>query len=577
MKISNVIVKTLIAHDVKHVFGVPGDTTMNLYEAFYDHKEYIKHILTRDERNASYMADAYAKVSGKPGIVEVPSGGGALYAIPGISEANASSIPLICLSSDISMSSEETNALTDTNQEYLFKPITKWNTKIRYSNNLPFLLKKAFRLATSGVPGSVQLSIPENILAQDIEFDSEIFNTSEFVDNSYYFKNEPNSLDINKIIDFFSNSERPIIIAGGGVHLSNAYEQLAKFVENFGIPVATSINGKGSIQEFSSYSIGVIGANGGSKESLEICQNADLVMVLGSKLNNVTTMGRTAFNKSAVIVQIDIGEKVLNSNIPVNLAIMADIDFFLSKINLKMSRNKKLFKNRFKRWHSWIIKKIGEKYLRINDELNSDSENVLPAKLFNVLENISDNNTIFTADAGTPTPYLASHLRLRKAGRNTIIARGHGSLGYAIPAAIGAKIARPEAKVISLFGDGSFCMSVGELETAKRLDLPITFINLQNDSYGWIKTLQKLYYNKKYFSVDFSPINTEKIAKGFGIRSWTLQNNSELEEGIKEAINQNSPVLLNIIIEPPTKTIPPVIKWERDIKVPEHKRKKLTY
>lgn len=578
MRGSDAIVKLLIAHGVKYVFGLPGDTSMNLYDSFAENKNYIKHILTRDERSASYMADAYARVSGEPGVVEVPSGGGALYAAPGVSEANVSNIPLICLSSDISIASEETNALTDTNQEYLFKAITKWNTKVKSAHQIPFLMRKAFRLAIGGTPGAVQISVPEDILSKNIDLDyKELISSKSFNLNQYNFKNEAKLEDINQTVEYFTKCFKPIIIAGGGVHFSEAYDILEIFVEKFCIPVATSIRGKGSIQEFSPYSVGVIGANGGSEEGLLTVKEADLILVLGSKLNNVTTMGKSIINPSARVIQIDIGEESLDSNIRVNLAVMSDIKLFLSKLYKAMSQKEEYFKNRYTEWNLFVQNKIKEKYFKINEENKLITKNINPANIFRVLEKLSDDNTIFVADAGTPTPFLSSHLRLKKAGRKIIIPRGLGSLGYAIPASIGAKLAEPKAKVISLFGDGSFCMAVGELETAKRLNLPILFINFQNDSYGWIKSLQKLYYDERYFSVDFSTIDIQKIAEGFGLKSWTLTNSSELEEGIREAINQNIPVLLNIVIESPTKIIPPVLKWEQDSKIPVHKRAKITY
>jgi len=348
---SDAVVKILIAHRVKYVFGVPGDTSMNLYDSFAKNTENIQHILTRDERNASYMADAYARVSGEPGVVEVPSGGGALYAVPGISEANVSSIPLICLSSDITMNSEETNALTDANQEYLFKAITKWNTKIRLASKIPYLFRKAFRMATGGIPGAIHISIPENILGQNVDFTPEELDGSKFTYHQIPFRNEPNSIDIEKIFNMFLKVLRPVIIAGGGVHLSKAYKELKNFVNDFNIPIATSINGKGSIQEFSPYSVGIIGANGGSEEGLKVLQEADLVLILGSKLNSVTTMANIAINKSAKVIQVDIGEEMLDANVRVNLAIMSDIKPFLSKLNLVMSKKKEKFNNQFKEWN----------------------------------------------------------------------------------------------------------------------------------------------------------------------------------------------------------------------------------
>ena len=195
MRGSDAVVEMLIAHKVKHVFGVPGDTSMNVHDSFADRTNDIHHILTRDERNAGYMADAYARVSRKPGVVETPSGGGALYVVPAVSEANNSCIPMVCLSSDITMSSEETNALTNVDQELLFKSVTKWNTKIRVAAKIPQLFRKAFRMATGGIPGAVQLAIPENILGQLVEFSADELWALESTSMQAPFRYEPNCGD----------------------------------------------------------------------------------------------------------------------------------------------------------------------------------------------------------------------------------------------------------------------------------------------------------------------------------------------------------------------------------------------
>lgn len=577
MRGSDAIIELLIAHGVEHVFGVPGDTSMNFHDAFAKRTDRITHILCRDERNAGYMADAYGRVKGKPGVVETPSGGGALYVVPAVSEAHLSSIPFICISSDITMSSEETNALTDTNQEFLFKSITKWNTKIRLSSKIPHLIRKAFRMATGGCPGAVHISVPENILGDEIEFSQEKLTCSKYFCTHIPIRNKPSAADVEKVVSYLSQAKRPAILAGGGIHLSNAYEELEYIATNFNIPVATSINGKGSMMEFSPHSLGVVGANGGTEETLQVLQEADFLLVLGSKLNNVTTMGQAAINKSATIVQVDISETVLDSNIRTDLPIMCDIKFFLQDLSSLLAESKEKLRENYHPWNEWVFKKMEQKWNRISKEVKEDTKLVLPCKIFHVLEMLTDDNTIFVADAGTPTPYLASYLRLKKAGRYSIMPRAHGSLGYALPAAIGAKVAKPDAKVISLFGDASLGMALGDLETAKRLNLPIVFINFQNNSYGWIKTIQELYYDKRYFAVDFSPIDATKIAEGFGIKSIKIEKNSDLEKGLSWAIKQDFPVFVDIMIEPPTKVIPPVLKWERDSKIPAKDRKKLTY
>lgn len=578
MRGSDVIIEMLIAHGVEHVFGVPGDTSMHFHNSFFHRKDRINHILCHDERNAGYMADAYARVSGKVGVVETPSGGGALYVVPAVSEAYNSCIPMLCLSSDIGLVSVEQGSLTDIDQEALMKPITKWNQKIKIGSKIPYLFRKAFRMATGGVPGAVHLALPENILEDEVKFTDEELKGSGLTGSNSPFRYGPCDSDLTLVAEMFMNAKRPIILAGGGVHLSNAYEELAKVVETFHLPLATSINGKGAISELSKFSIGVVGANGGSMEGLEIVQKADFVLALGSKLNNVTTIGKTLFNDSCRIAQVDIGENLLDANIRTNVAIMSDIKAFLEKL-LEIMKAKGLEDpSRFDTWNKFVCRKMQEKQARIQKDVEKVEDLVTPAYFFNMLWNLTDEDTYFVADAGTPTPYLSSYFRQKKAGRHTVLPRAHGSLGYALPASLGVQVAKPGCKVIAMHGDASFCMAAGELETAVRCKLPIVFINFQNYAYGWIKTIQKLYFDETYFAVDFGKsFNTEKIAQGFGLKAKTIHSNTEVKDGLDWALNQDGPVMLNLMIEPPTKTIPPVLKWEKDAVKPADERIKLTY
>lgn len=573
MRGADVFVEMLIQHDVKHIFGVPGDTTMAFHDALSMRADEIEYIICRDERHAAYAADAYARVTGKVGVVDVPSGGGALYVVPGVSEANVSNIPLLCIASEISMSSDETNALTDCNQEDLFASVSKWNSKIKLTSKIPHLVRKGIRKSSSGITGATVLTVPENIYRDEYTGSEEDIYPSKGIVGQTSYRNDVTDEVLNRVLDLIKDAETPIVLAGGGVHLSGAYDDLEKFTELYDIPVVTSIDGKGSINEYSEYALGVIGANGGSGEANEVIEKADLVIVLGSKLDNVTTMGKKLINKSAAVIQVDIGDDVIGNNIKVTVPVMCDIKMFLKKLNSNWNNNGK----RFTEWNKFVKAKVEDKYNRINEEYKRDSEFVVAARFFDVLDRLTDEETIFVGDAGTPTPYISSYVRLKKAGKYSIIPRGHGALGYALGASIGAKVGRPKSTVVSMFGDGSFGMSLGELETAKRLGLPIIFVNFQNNCYGWIKTIQRLYYKENYYGVDFSSIDAVKIAEGFGLKGRNISNNSEIEESIKWALEQDAPVMLNVLIEPPKDYVPPVYQWETDVVLAPEDRKKLVY
>lgn len=569
---SDIVVESLVENGVTHIFGVPGDTSMNFHDALSRNGK-IQYIVCRDERNAAYMADGYARVLNRHGVVDVPSGGGVLYCIPGLAESNDSSIPLVCISSDITMSSEETEALTDVRQLELTAPVTKWNCKIKSTKKIQQYIQKAFRIALLGKPGATHVSIPENIHGEEIVW---AYKKTARPPSLFSLKSGPGNYDCLAVKEAILKAKYPIIIAGGGVHSSGAYDPLLEFSEKLGAFVATSINGKGSISEVHPLSIGVIGANGGSEETNKIVSSADLVIILGSKMNNVTSMGGAIFNEEQTIIQVDISEKILGTNVYTHLPILGDIVQFLRNMNNILRDEQQNISSRHQ-WKSMVGEILQRKKNRIKIEEKNNTKFVNPAKFFKTLMSLVDENTIFVADAGTPTPYIASYCRMRLSGRHTVMPRAHGSLGYALPAAIGVKVAKPDTTVVSMFGDGSFGMALGDLETAKRVGLPIIFVNFQNNSYGWIKTIQKLYYDERYYAVDFDKIDATRISEGFGLKAKKISSNDEIESVLHWSLQQKSPVLLDVYIETPTELIPPVVKWERDKTVPVEKRKKLTY
>ena len=578
MRGADVLVEMLIRQGVKAVFGVPGDTSMAFHDALRLRQKEIRHILCRDERHAAYAADAYARVSGRVGVVEVPSGGGALYVVPGLSEANCSNIPLVCLASEITMSSAETNALTDCNQMQLFAAVTKWNASVSSPEQIPHLMRKAFRQASGGAPGAAALTLPENVLRSEYTGgEANLFTLPQTRDYPA-FRNQPLPQDIARIGELLKKAERPLVLFGGGIHLSGAYKEALDFVERYQLPVVTSVDGKGSIQEYHPLAMGTVGANGGSAQANEIGRRADLLFVVGSKMDNVTTFGRQLVSPEAAVIQADIAETSIGNNLPVTLPVMADARAVLAALTEAWDGTD--YAVRHQAWNDWAKEKFAEKRRLIQEASGQDTAKVCIPYFFEELRRLTGPDTIFTGEAGTPTPYLASYLRQKKAGRLTILPRAHGALGYAIGAALGAAVGRPDHQVISLFGDGSFGMSMGDLETARRCKLPILFIHLQNDCYGWIKTIQRLYYKCNYYGVDFTPIDGVKIAQGFYLPAKNIAANDQVAEGLEWALDQvkkGGPAFLNVEIQPIEEYVPPVCQWEKDIQLPEEQRKKLVY
>lgn len=546
------MVRLLEANGVEYIFGLCGDTSLPFYDALctLDHK--IKHILTRDERHASYMAEAYARVTGKIGICEGPSGGGATYIIPGVIEANESSVGLIAITSDVARSSVGKYPLTELRQDELFKPLTKWNAILENAKNLPSLIRKAFRVSSTGRPGATHLCFPIDVQKSEID-PSDIWSQKDFST----FPAWPTRSNKEKIKDFvkiIEQSSKPLIICGGAILFSKAEKIFKEIVEKYNIAVASTISGKGSLEDDHQNYLGVVGSNGAVLETREVVQNADLVIFIGCRAGSVTTEKWQYPNRNQKIIHIDNDPEVISANYKTELSIVSDAKLFLE--DLQEIGLQKVFNG------TEDIKKSKEsKWKNFYNLAKSSSLPIKPERIVSDLNSVLPDDCYIVADAGTPCPYFSAFFKLKKSGKYFLTNRAHGALGYALPAAIGVQIGRPNNRVVSIMGDGSFGLAVGELETAVRLKLPIIFIVLSNSVYGWIKAGQKTSFEERYYSVDFTRTNHAEVAKAYGLDSFRVEKPEDIQKTVEKALSLNKPCLVDIISEPLQDAKAPVSEW----------------
>ena len=547
------LVKLLNEYEVNYIFGLCGDTSLPFYDALFRLNHSIKHILTRDERSASYMADGYARVTGKVGVCEGPSGGGATYIIPGVVEANESSISLISITSDVPTTSYGHFPLTELDQKALFKPLTKWNCVLQKSKTFAKDIRRAFKESTTGKPGSCHLALPYDIQNQEVS-EKEIWVDKKHVKFPAEAK-KPNINKLKKILEEIYKSKNPIIICGGAIKNAFAERELQKFVEKLNIVLATSVTGKGTLSDSHPNSLGVVGSNGGSIFTRETLNNSDLVIFLGCRAGSVTTEKWQYPNKKKKIIHIDVDPSVIDANYKSYISLIAEIKSTLIEAN-KLVKAKD-FKG------DEIVKEVKKKkFSKFNQLADSNDTPIKPERIVKELNDQLPKDTYVVVDPGTPCPYFAAYYNFNESGRYFITNRAHGALGYALPASIGVQIGRPKNRVISVMGDGSFGFAVGELETAVRLKLPIIFIVISNSVYGWIKAGQKTKFEKRYFSVDFNRTDHSKIAEAYGVKSWKISNNDDLKDKINKAINfKSGPCLLDIITQPLQDANAPVSEW----------------
>jgi acetolactate synthase-1/2/3 large subunit len=347
------------------------------------------------------------------------------------------------------------------------------------------------------------------------------------------------------------------------VLLSRAWEALTELTELLQVPVATTINGKGSIAETHPLSLGVIGDNGGRQYANRAIQQADLVFCIGSRLNSVTTCKRSLLQPSSSIVQLDVDPTQIGNNYPVKTGMVGDARATLQKM-MDLARSSADGDRR--KTSQWLksVQDDGRRWWSLQEEFLPDSSPLSPRRLVSQLERLLDDDAVIVADPGTPTPWLATLYRVRRAGRSIVIPRAHGGLGYAIPGALGAKLARPQSTVVGITGDGSFGMSAGELETLSRTEAPVAIILLNNRCFGWIKALQHFHCADRYMSVDFSPaVDHVAIALGFGLNAWRLENADDLPEIMHRAWESEKSTLIEVPCPSEVDEVPPVVSWMR--------------
>jgi acetolactate synthase-1/2/3 large subunit len=560
MRGSDILVEMLVQYGVEHVFGVAGDTSVKLYDSLHARQDEITHVLCRDERSASFAADAYARLTFRPGVCESPSGAGALYTVPGVAEANASSVPVIAFTSGIDLASEGKGTITELDHHVLYKSITKWSHFVKRYDKIPDALRRAFRVATTGRPGAVHVAFPQEVLNSEVPGgERDIY--AEAACRAYpAYRGRAELRLVEEAADLLRAARRPVIVAGGGVINARAWDDLVRVAEMISAPVGTSITGKGAIPEDHPLAIGVVGDNGYREYANRLVAEADLLFYVGCKTGSVTTIRWTLPDPGQAprLIHLDIDPQLIGNNYPTDVGLVGDAQLILADLAAVLAE-------RGGRVSSDAVERIAgfrEGWWReIAAKATSDQVPFKPHRVMAALSRMLPKDAVLIADAGTPTPYTAAHYAVGLPGRQVIIPRSYGGLGYAIPATIGAKIARPEQLVVGLSGDGSFGMCAGELETLARLDLPVVIVNFNNSCFGWIKAIQSIHSGGRYLGVDFSTIDHAAVARAFGMEGLRVDDPSELDDVLASAVRSGRPVLVDIPTESEELDLPPVSLW----------------
>ena len=548
------LVRMLQLHGVKHIFGLCGDTSLPFYDALARLQHGMQHILTRDERSAAYMADGYARVSRRVGVCEGPSGGGATYLLPGIVEANESSIPVLGITTDISTTSRGRYALTELDQEALYRPLTKRSEVIDRADKLPEAVRRAFRTMTTGRPGAAHLGLPFDVQNGKVE-EKDVW-ADAALGRFPSSRVSPEQEQIKRAAAALAAASMPIFVCGGGVVIANAEAELAALAEKLGAPVATTVSGQGSLAEDHPLCLGVVGSNGGTLPTREALMEADLVVFVGCRAGSVTTERWRHPAPGTRVIHIDADPMVPGANYQTEVALIGDAKLALEGLLFELKGSQSVREGK-----ALVARAKSQKFSAFRELAASDAAPILPERIVATLHDILPRDATVVCDPGTPCPYFSAYYEFLAAGRHFISNRAHGALGYAMAAGVGAHFGRPGTKTVSVMGDGSFGFTAGELETIVRLKVPLMMLVISNSTYGWIKAGQKTGFAQRYYSVDFSRTDHARVAEAFGVKAFKVEKPEALRPALTAAAEHGGPALVDIITQPLQDAKAPVSEW----------------
>lgn len=530
---AELLLDSLVKEGVNVIFGYPGGTVLSIYDALLQSP--IRHILPRHEQAAVHAADAYARVSGEVGVCLGTSGPGATNLVTGIANAYMDSIPIVILTGQVQTTLLGTDSFQEVDTTGITIPITKHSYIVKDPRQIPRIVKEAFYIARTGRPGPVLIDLPKDIQAAVVEPESDELNLK-----SYKFFSKGNAGQIEEAARALAECERPVVYAGGGVIGSGAVEILRKIVEKENLPVVTTLMGLGSLPSNHSNLLGMVGMHGTVAANYAVT-DCDLLIAVGVRFDDRVTSGLGhKFATKAKVIHIDIDPAEIGKVVKTQIPIVGDARSVLEDLS------KQLVPPTIDLWwkqiHTWQEERISR------EESQENTQSLTPQDIIRILGEKADPKAIITTDVGQHQMWAAQCYPVSQP-RHFITSAGLGTMGFGLPAAIGAQVADPEAQVFLITGDGSFQMSIQELATAVQCKLPIKIILLNNGVLGMVRQIQKLFYEERYSQIQLSD-NPDfiKVAEAYHIHGIRVTRLEEVAPALDEAIAYNGPVLLDFVI-----------------------------
>lgn len=534
---SKAVVESLIAEQVNIIFGYPGGAIMPIYDALYDYENVINHILVRHEQGAIHAAQGYARTSRKTGVVFATSGPGATNLITGLADAMIDSTPLVCITGQVASPLLGTDAFQETDVVGISMPITKWNTQVTKAENIPAAIAKAFYIAQSGRPGPVLIDITKDAQFSPINFEYEKCTNIR----SYYPKPKLKNSVVEKAAKLINEAKKPYLLIGQGIMLSKAEKELLKFVEKSGIPVASTLLGLGAFPNQHPQYVGYLGMHGDYAPNIKT-NECDVLIAIGMRFDDRVTGDVARYAKQAKVIHVDIDAAELNKIITADVPVLADAKEALSLLTELVDK---------KEHKAWLqefndAKKVEIKTLQ-KSARELHSEEIKMDEVIKMLSEITKGEAIVVTDVGQHQMMTARYYQYNKTKSN-VTSGGLGTMGFALPAAIGAKFGAPDKPVVAIIGDGGFQMTLQELGTIMQSDVDVKIIILNNRFLGMVRQWQQMFFEKRYSFTNMTSPDFVTLSKAYSIEATKIEAREDLEEGLLKMLNHNGSYLLEVMV-----------------------------
>ena len=532
------VIRSLLKEDVNLIYGYPGGAIMPIYDELYKFQDKLNHVLTRHEQGATHAAQGFSRVSGKVGVVMATSGPGATNLITGIADAQIDSTPMVCITGQVASHLLGSDAFQETDIIGISTPVTKWNCQVTKAADIPIVLAKAFYIAKSGRPGPVLIDITKDAQFEMMEYSYKKCNSVRS-----YNPVPDYSIDmIKKATKLIDNAKKPFIVFGQGVILGNAEQEFKDFIEKTGIPAAWTILGLSALPTDHRLNVGMVGMHGNYGPNV-LTNECDLLIAIGMRFDDRVTGNLNTYAKQAKIIHMEIDPAEINKNVECDVPILGNIKTTLPVLN-SMVKN-----NSHDTWLSEFSTYYKKEYNKVIDkEVNPSKDGLTMAEVIKEINLASNGDAIIVTDVGQHQMVACRYAKFNKSKSN-VTSGGLGTMGFALPAALGAKMGAPNREVVAVIGDGGYQMTIQELGTIFQTNSAVKIVVLNNDFLGMVRQWQQMFFEKRYASTELVNPDFVAIAKGYHIEADRVSKRKDLKSAIDKMIKSKKPYFLEVKVE----------------------------